>query len=190
MQLVTWLDPETGSDIAQSLYNQAQQNGGAWDRWIHNAAPTHVMNGDLAAAALADIWAFGGNVQGLFTAKGGNAKAAARLDAFFYDSKGTPVVTNAGSLHAELNNEPSIETTWLCDFAGQPWKTQQLVRYVLDHVWKNAPDGVPGNDDLGEMSSWAVFAALGMYPEIPGHAEFVLGSPLFPGLLCIASRAT
>lgn len=334
MQLVTWLDPQTGSDIAQSLSNQAEQNGGAWDRWLHNAAATHVMNGDPAAAAVADIWAFGGhdfdahaalaslvkaaehptaadlssdgcpvecggerpgldqwlklhyipvgapawgpaadtledvsaefgiaslaqrlgdnatasrfleraqywrniwnpnatpqggyfqnrnadgswalvqddgdkaphpftpstedgfvegtaaqyvwmvpfNVHGLFTAMGGNKKAAARLDAFFYDDKGMPAVTNAGPLHAELNNEPSIETPWLYDFAGQPWKTQQLVRSVLTNVWKNAPDGIPGNDDLGEMSSWAVFAALGMYPEIPGRAELVLGSPLF-----------
>jgi putative alpha-1,2-mannosidase len=101
------------------------------------------------------------------------------LDAFFYDAKGAPAVTNAGPLHAELNNEPSIETPWLYDFAGQPWKTQQLVQTVLAHVWKNAPDGIPGNDDLGEMSSWAVFASLGLYPEIPGRAELLLGSPVF-----------
>jgi putative alpha-1,2-mannosidase len=50
---------------------------------------------------------------------------------------------------------------------------------VLNTIWKNAPDGIPGNDDLGEMSSWAVFAMIGFYPEIPGRAELVLGSPLF-----------
>jgi predicted alpha-1,2-mannosidase len=334
LQLVTWLDPDIGSDIAQSLFNQAQQNGGAWDRWTHNSGATHVMNGDPAAPAVADIWAFGGqrfdghamlkslvhaadvptaddlnaagcpvecggerpgldrwlslhyipvgapawgpaadtledvtaefsistlaqrlgekqisqrflqraqywrnlwnsnatpeggyiqnrnadgswalvqddgdkaphafnpvtedgfvegsaaqyvwmipfNVQGLFDAMGGKAKATARLDAFFYDAKGAPAVTKAGPLHAELDNEPSIETPWLYDFAGQPWKTQQLVRQVLKTIWRNAPEGMPGNDDLGEMSSWAVFASLGLYPEIPGRAEFVLGSPLF-----------
>ena len=45
----------------------------------------------------------------------------------------------------------------------------------------NTPAGIPGNDDLGEMSSWAVFAYMGMYPEIPGRAELVLGSPMLPG---------
>jgi putative alpha-1,2-mannosidase len=88
-------------------------------------------------------------------------------------------VTKAGPLHAELDNEPSIETPWLYDFAQEPWKTQQLVRQVLDNIWKNEPTGIPGNDDLGEMSSWAVFASMGIYPEIPGRAELVLGSPVF-----------
>ena len=83
-------------------------------------------------------------------------------------------------MHAELDNEPSVATPWLYDYAGQPWKTQKAVRIVVDTIWKNAPDGIPGNDDLGEMSSWYVWAALGMYPQIPGRAELVLGSPLFP----------
>ncbi len=335
LQLVTWLDPQRGSDIAQSLFNQATQNNGAWDRWTHNSGAVHVMNGDPSAPALADIYAFGGrtfdahgalaslvhaadvptaedlstagcgvacvgerpgldkwlalhyipvdapawapaadsledataefgvaslaqslgdratskrflkraqywrnvfnphatpeggyiqnrnadgtwalvqddgdkapraftpatgdgfvegtaaqyvwmvpfNVRGLFDAMGGTQKAATRLDHFFYDDKGNPAVTNAGPLHAELNNEPSIETPWLYDWTGQPWKTQQLVRQVLDTIWKNAPNGIPGNDDLGEMSSWAVFASMGLYPEIPGRAELVMASPMFP----------
>jgi putative alpha-1,2-mannosidase len=112
---------------------------------------------------------------------GGLDKASTRLDNFFY-TDGKPTVTKAGPLHAELDNEPSIETPWLYDFARQPWKTQQLVRQVLDTIWKNAPDGIPGNDDLGEMSSWAVFASMGMYPEIPGRGELVLGSPLFTSI--------
>jgi predicted alpha-1,2-mannosidase len=136
-------------------------------------------DGFVEGTAAQYVWMVPFNVRGLFDAMGGNEKATARLDAFFYDSKGVPAVTNAGPLHAELNNEPSIETPWLYDFAGQPWKTQQLVQYVLAHVWKNAPDGIPGNDDLGEMSSWAVFASLGLYPEIPGRAELLLGSPVF-----------
>lgn len=333
-QLLTWLNPQLGSDVAQSLLNQADQRHGGWDRWTHNSGATHVMNGDPAAPAIADIYAFGGrefqakraldslvqaadhataddlsktgcpvecvgqrpgldqwlklhyipvgapawgpaadtledvtaefglsalagrfgeeklqqrflaraqywrniwdpkatpeggyfrnrnadgswalvsdeenkpphaftpatedgfvegtaaqyvwmvpfNVHGLFTAMGGDEKAAARLDAFFYEG-GKPTVTKSGPLHAELNNEPSIETPWLYDFVGQPWKTQQLVRQVLNTIWPDAPNGIPGNDDLGEMSSWAVFASMGLYPEIPGRAELVIGSPLFP----------
>jgi predicted alpha-1,2-mannosidase len=323
LQLLTWLMPGVGSDIAQSLYNQARQNHGEWDRWTHDSGGTHVMSGDPAVPALADIHAFGGhdfdlrgayaslkyaathisaddvsdagcNVEcpgerpsldqwmqlhyiatkshawggagetledatadfalsqlaavvgdrkgehlfltragywrdlfnphatpaggyiqdrnadgswpafkpstdegfvegsaaqylwmvpfdenGLFEMLGGHGKAVARLDAFFHDNNGDWALTNAGPLHPELNNEPSIETPWLYDFAGEPWQTQKAVRVVLDTIWKNAPDGIPGNDDLGEMSSWYVWAALGLYPEIPGRAELLIGSPLF-----------
>ncbi len=60
MQLLTLLDPRTGSDIAQSLYELARQNNGVWDRWLHGASGTHVMNGDPSPTALAGIHAFGG----------------------------------------------------------------------------------------------------------------------------------
>ena len=60
LQLLTLLEPEIAGDIAQSLLNQANQNGGEWDRWTHNAGTTHVMNGDPAAPAIAAILAFGG----------------------------------------------------------------------------------------------------------------------------------
>lgn len=327
LQLVTWLQPRIGSDIAQSLFNQATQNHGEWDRWTHNSGGTHVMSGDPAVPSLADIVAFGGrhfdlrgayaslskaadnvsandlsddgcnvecvgqrpsldqwlklhyiastshawggagetledasadfalselarrvgdkagqqryltragywrnlfnphatpeggyiqnrnadgswpkftpdtddgfveasaavylwmvpfDVHGLFDTLGGRDKATARLDAFFHDKDGHWALTKAGPLHAELDNEPSVATPWLYDYAGQPWKTQEAVRIVVDTIWKNTPDGIPGNDDLGEMSSWYVWAALGMYPEIPGRAELLLGSPLFPHAL-------
>jgi putative alpha-1,2-mannosidase len=110
---------------------------------------------------------------------GGNDTTNTRLDAFFHNPDGSWAVTESGGLHAELNNEPSIETPWLYDFSGQPWKTQETVRRVLNTIWTNTPKGMPGNDDLGEMSSWYVWSAMGMYPEIPGRAELVLGSPLF-----------
>ena len=60
LQLLTWLDPSTGSDIAESLLNQSRQDNGRWDRWTHLSGATHVMNGDPAAPAIADIYAFGG----------------------------------------------------------------------------------------------------------------------------------
>ncbi|MBE7217011.1 MAG: GH92 family glycosyl hydrolase [Caulobacteraceae bacterium] len=338
LQLVTWLDPQRGSDIAQSLFNQARQNGGAWDRWTHENGAVHVMNGDPAAPSLAGVWAFGGrgfdargalaslvsaadhptaadlshagcevecagerpgldawlklhfiptgapawggaadtlemstaefgvsalaarlgetatadrflkrahywrnlfdpkaapdggyvrnrnpdgswalvkpdddddgqapagpftpatgdgfvegsaaqyvwmvpfDVAGLFDAMGGVDRARRRLDGFFHTPDGRMAVTKAGPLHAELDNEPSIGAPWLYDYAGAPWKTQELVRRVLDTLWTDTPRGIPGNDDLGAMSAWAVWAMLGLYPETPGRAELVLGSPLF-----------
>ncbi len=126
------------------------------------------------------LWMVPFDPQGLFDTLGGVDSARARLDAFFYEPDGKLAVTNAGPLHAELNNEPSVAAPWLYDFAGAPWKTQELVRATEVQIWTTKPDGIPGNDDLGEMSSWYVWAALGLYPMWPGRADLVLGSPLFP----------
>lgn len=136
--------------------------------------------GFVEGSAAQYVWMVPFNVTGLFEQMGGLEKASVRLDHFFYNDDQSPAVTKSGPLHAELSNEPSIETPWLYLFAHKPWKTQQLVREVLNTIWTNTPAGIPGNDDLGEMSSWYVFAAVGLYPEIPGRAELVIGSPLFP----------
>ncbi|MFF8403715.1 GH92 family glycosyl hydrolase [Streptomyces sp. NPDC015684] len=324
VQLLTLLDPRTGSDIAQSLYELARQNGGVWDRWLHGASGTHVMNGDPAATALAGIHAFGGtdfdlegalhslvraatvpteqdlsaagkpvlsvgqrpsldkyldlhympsvsnawggaaetlemstadfslsrlaaaagekdtraafarraqwwqnnfniaaapsggyvanrkadgswvtgftpdtgngfvegsaaqytwmvphDPAGLFAALGGRDRALARLDDFFHDDKGGWAFTGNGGGKSELDNEPSINVPYLYDYAGAPYKTQETVRAAMRQLWSTEPGGIPGNDDLGAMSAWYVFSALGMYPQVPSRAELVLASPLF-----------
>jgi predicted alpha-1,2-mannosidase len=324
VQLLTLLSPRTGSDVAQSLYELARQNGGVWDRWLHGASGTHVMNGDPSPTALAGIRAFGGtdfdlrgalaslvkaatvpteqdlsssgkpvlsvgqrpsldkylklhympsvsnawggaaetlemsgadfslsqlataagqkktaagfaeraqwwqnnfniaadpsggyianrkadgswvtgftpstgngfvegtaaqytwmvqhNPAGLFAAMGGKDKALARLDAFFHGSDGGWVFTGGGD-KSELDNEPSINVPYLYDYAGTPYKTQETVRAAMKQLWSTRPEGIPGNDDLGAMSSWYVFSALGMYPQVPSRAELALASPLFP----------
>jgi len=109
---------------------------------------------------------------------GGPAVAARRLDAFF-------TRLNVGerppdSWMAWLGNEPCLETPWIYDFLGQPWKAQNIVRRAMVELYSSGPAAYPGNDDVGEMSSWYLFSALGMYPELPGSDILVLGSPLFP----------
>jgi putative alpha-1,2-mannosidase len=79
-----------------------------------------------------------------------------------------------------MDNEPSIGAPWLYLFAGRPDRTQEIIHEVRTRLWHDRPDGIPGNDDLGAMSSWFVWAALGMYPNYPGRAELLLTSPLFP----------
>jgi len=325
VQLLTLLNPRTGSDIAQSLYELAEQNGGVWDRWLHGASGTHVMNGDPSPVALAGIHAFGGtdfdlrgslaslvraatvpteqdlsaagkpvlsvgqrpsldkylrlhympsvsnawggaaetlemsgadfalsqlareagqkgtadsfaaraqwwqnnfniaadpsggyianrkadgswvtgftpatgngfvegsaaqytwmvqhNPAGLFAAMGGRDKALERLDTFFHDADGGWAFTGSGGAKSELDNEPSINVPYLYAYAGAPFKTQETVRAAMSALWSPQPGGIPGNDDLGAMSAWYVFSALGMYPQVPSRAELVLGSPLFP----------
>jgi predicted alpha-1,2-mannosidase len=319
LQLVTWLDPDRGSDIAQSLLNQADQNQGVWDRWTHNAGATAVMTGDPAAIAVASIHAFGGtrfdvraalaslvkaattptpldlskegcpvacrgqrpsldrwlsihyipavsnswggagetleaasadfavsqlalrlgeeathqrflaraqywqnvfnpkagyiqnrnadgswppfdpaddegfaegssaqyswmvpfNVRGLIDLMGGNQKVNDRLDAFFHHPDGGWAITGSGGLYAELDNEPSIGAPWVYLYTGRPGEAQRVVRQAVNTLWSDSPHGIPGNDDLGAMSSWYVFATLGLYPAFPGRAELLVGSPLF-----------
>ena len=76
-------------------------------------------------------------------------------------------------------NEPSHHVAYLYAYAGQPWKTQAMVRRILDTLYHAAPDGLIGNDDCGQMSAWYVLSAIGFYPVAPGANEYVIGSPLF-----------
>ena len=79
-----------------------------------------------------------------------------------------------------MGNEPCEETPWVYDFAGAPWRAQEVVRRIQNELFTSSPNGFPGNDDAGSLSSWYVFSALGLFPEIPGVAGFAVGSPLFP----------
>jgi putative alpha-1,2-mannosidase len=114
---------------------------------------------------------------GLFAAIGGRATAASRLDSFLRKLNGGAGATHAD--HALLGNEPNLNVPWLYDWVGQPDKTQAAVRRAL-RLYDASPDGYPGNDDLGTLSSWYVLGALGLYPEVPGTGVLAIGSPLFP----------
>ena len=81
-----------------------------------------------------------------------------------------------------MGNEPSVEVPWEYDFAQAPSHTQEVVRSIETQLWSNTPGGMPGNDDGGEMSSWYVFATIGLYPEITATGGFVIGSPLFTSM--------
>lgn len=135
------------------------------------------------------VWMVQHNPAGLFDAMGGSAKAIQRLDRFFKDADGNWVLVGPwdGNTHANMDNEPSIGAAWLYDYAGAPWKTQETVRQTIKQLWLDTkdgtpggPDGIPGNDDLGQMSSWLVFAALGLYPQNPSRGDLAMAAPLFP----------
>src|SRR5699024_1690003 len=74
-------------------------------------------------------------------------------------------------------NEPSQHIAYLYDYAGAPWKTQERLAQIMRTQYKPAPDGLPGNDDLGQMSAWYVFTALGFYPVAPASNQYVIGRP-------------
>ena len=77
-------------------------------------------------------------------------------------------------------NEPDIAYPYLFSyFKGEEWRTQKLVKGLLAKYFKAAPDGIPGNDDTGTMSAWAIFSMLGFYPDCPGLPEYTLTAPTF-----------
>ncbi len=113
---------------------------------------------------------------GLVGAIGGRARAAVRLTRFLRKLNAGAGGTDAD--HALLGNEPTLHVPWLYDWMRQPYRTQAAVRRGL-RLYGPAPAGYPGNDDLGTLSSWYVFSALGLYPEVPGVGVLAIGSPLF-----------
>jgi predicted alpha-1,2-mannosidase len=113
------------------------------------------------------------DLAGLTAAKGGDAAMNAYLNQVLSS------FTGANGL-AWVGDEPSIELPWEYDYTGEPYQTQGTVRKIQDQIWTNSPSGLAdGNDDLGEMSSWYVWSALGMFPETPGTSDLAIGSPLF-----------
>ncbi len=140
-------------------------------------------SGFAEGSAVQYTWMVPFNLGGLVEAMGGRGRTTARLDAFFRTPDGAWAITRSGGLHADLANEPSIGSPWTYLYTGQPHKTQEVVRHVLNTLWKDAPDGIPGNDDLGAMSSWYVWASMGLYPGIPGRAELFVAAPLFPRIV-------
>lgn len=76
-------------------------------------------------------------------------------------------------------NEPSHNMAYLYNYVGEPWKTQKLVHKITHELYKNAPDGLAGNEDCGQMSAWYVLSAMGFYPVTPGTDKYQIGTPVF-----------
>lgn len=77
-------------------------------------------------------------------------------------------------------NEPSHHVIYLYNKVGQPRKTQKYVAEVLHNLYQNAPDGICGNEDCGQMSAWFVFSSMGFYPVDPISGKYEIGTPIFP----------
>jgi len=83
------------------------------------------------------------------------------------------------SKHIIFDNEPNFHIPYLFNYAGNPSKTQQLIAEMRDELFSDEAGGLPGNDDLGSMSSWYVFNALGFLPVTPGVPQYNIGTPMF-----------
>lgn len=108
------------------------------------------------------------DVPGLMKLMGGSSKFTNKLQKVFDEDL------------YDMANEPDIHYPWLFNFVkGEEWRAQQQVNRLLATYYKNAPDGLPGNDDCGTLSTWAVFAMIGLYPVCPGNTDFAISEPVF-----------
>jgi predicted alpha-1,2-mannosidase len=156
-------------------YQAARQADGSWTPGWTPSTGTGFAQGTSAQYT----WLVPQDVSGLSAALGGDEAAVARLDSFFHDASGAFAVTGGDATKFDPTNEPDIHTPWMYNALGQPWKTQETVRRVVDDAYGTGPGGLPGNDDLGTMSAWYVFASIGLFPQTPGRAEMLIGSPTF-----------
>lgn len=155
-------NPETG-------WLQSRNPDGSWKP----------LTEDFLEATYADYyWMVPYDLAGLIELCGGNEKAEARLDKYFIrlDAKYNEEWFASG-------NEPSFHIPWVYNWTGSPYKTQAIVNRIINEQYSSRKDGLPGNDDLGTMGAWYVFACIGLYPEIPGVGGFSVNTPIFESVV-------
>lgn len=125
------------------------------------------------------------DVRGLAMEYGSYDKFITKLDSIFYAnspfahfSSAPPDVSGLIGQYAH-GNEPSHHIAYMYNFVGEPWKTQEKVRFIIDSMYHDNPDGYAGNEDCGQMSAWAIWSMMGFYPANPASGEYLFGSPVF-----------
>jgi len=163
-------------------YIQARSASGTFPAGPAFTAPSAALVNETQGAAgfeegnaIQYTWSVPQDLGALFALMGGDAAATADLNTFFTQLNAGPYAP-----YDWAGNEPDLWAPWEYDYAGAPWRTQQVVRTVADSLYSLSPVGEPGNDDLGAMASWYVWAALGLYPLTPGTANLAVASPMFP----------
>lgn len=125
------------------------------------------------------------DVAGLIDLIGGDEAFTQRLDLLFSKELSHDKIKEHEDIAGLIGqyahgNEPSHHIAYLYNYAGKPWKTQQRIRQIMDTLSSDKPDGLAGNDDVGQMSAWYVFSAMGFYPVAPGDLSYALGAPQLP----------
>lgn len=165
-------DRETG-------FMRPKQNGNWISPFLPNEVTFHFTEGNS--------WVYTffvpQDVSGLMELYGGRANFVKKLDELFTTDqklagREQPDITGLIGQYAH-GNEPSHHIAYLYNYAGEPWKTQKLVRKILDEFYKPAPDGLIGNEDCGQMSAWYILSALGFYQVNPSQPVYAFGTPLF-----------
>lgn len=129
------------------------------------------------------FWSVPQNIEGLIKEVGGNLAFEKKLDSMFtlnpLPEDKLPIFSTGMIGQYAHGNEPGHHVAYLYNYINEPWKTEKLVREILESQYKNTPNGHCGNEDCGQMSSWYIFSSLGFYPVNPAQGIYSFGSPLF-----------
>jgi len=170
----------------KKLYHKYVQSAQKWKniynperKWLQSRNPDgswKYYTFDMRESSYTNyFWMVPFNLKHLIDTIGGKKYAEARLDTDFRRTD-----SDYGEDWFAAGNEPDFQMPWTYNWTGTPYKTQALIRRIFKERYANADNGLPGNDDLGAMGAWYVFAGIGMYPMIPGYAGFSVNSPSFP----------
>ncbi|WP_254451858.1 GH92 family glycosyl hydrolase [Duganella vulcania] len=186
-----WDNAAKDQQLGFQGFPRAKTADGQWYTELDGSYTPRAEHGFHEGTAWQYQWLVQQDVGGMVKAMGGREQTARRLDAFFaYDALSADPfqavrkewVMGAYNYYNQFrynpNNEPDLHAPWMYTLVGQPWKTSAVLR-AAETLFSNAPNGVTGNDDLGTMSAWYVFSALGIYPSTPGSGRFLLHEPKF-----------
>ncbi len=142
----------------------------------------HMANDYTEGNAWQYTWLVPQNVQGLVDLFGSEDKFIEKLDSLFIvqgdmGAEASPDISGLIGQYAH-GNEPSHHVLYLYPYVGQPWKTADKVRETMTTLYHDAPAGLCGNEDVGQMSAWYVLSALGFYQVAPAGGVYVFGSPI------------
>lgn len=151
-------NPETG-------WLQSRNSDGSWKPLSEDFRESTYKN---------YFWMVPYDIAGLVEMIGGKKNAEQRLDEFFQR-----LDANYNDAWFASGNEPSFHIPWIYNWVGCPYKTQAVVNRILNEQYSGKIDGLPGNDDLGTMGAWYIFACIGLYPEIPEIGGFTINTPIF-----------
>lgn len=164
----------------QMLMIPKNKNG----EWKEGYVPTKLGSGDVTEGnSWQYTWSVQHDIEGLKALFGGTQMMTKMLDSTFNtNNKYTGEAADVTGLIGQYahGNEPSHHTAYLYNYLNKPWKTQQLIKEIINTQYNNTPDGICGNEDCGQMSAWYIFSALGFYPTNPASGKYDFGSPQFP----------
>lgn len=172
-----YFDPET-------RFMRGVMSDGSWRVPFSPNASNHRNDDYCEGTAWQWTWFVPQDVPGLINLMGGPEKFTEKLDSLFSASSeltGEMVSADITGLIGQYaqGNEPSHHIIHLYNYAGQPWKTQELIDRVFEEQYRVDPDGLSGNEDCGQMSAWFVMNAMGIYQVCPGEPIYSIGRPLF-----------
>lgn len=172
----TYFDKETG-------FMRAVSSDGKFRTPFDPIQAAHRVNDYTEGNAWQYTWLVPHDVHGLVNLFGCEKKFVTKLDSLFIvegdlGENASPDISGLVGQYAH-GNEPSHHVIYMYNYVGQPWKAAPLLRKMMNEMYFNEPDGLCGNEDVGQMSAWYILSTVGLYQVEPSGGRYIIGTPLF-----------